>query len=66
MNNTQHRHDKQDEINPQQDQQQKTRQQQEAKKQGHNPDMLHKDLSSQVHEHERVHEQELVETRLTR
>jgi hypothetical protein len=66
MNNTQHKLDRQDKINPQQDQQQKTRRQQEAKKQGRKPDMLHKDLSSQVHEHERVHEQELVETRLTR
>ena len=43
MNNTKHKHDRQDTINPQQDQQQQTRQQQEAKKQGQKPDMLHKD-----------------------
>lgn len=60
MNNTKHKHDRQDTINPQQDQQQQTRQQQEAKKQGQKPGMLHKDPAPQVHEHE------LVEARLTR
>ncbi len=61
MNNTKHKHDKQDQIHPQQEQQHKTRQLQEAKKQGHNPGMLHKDL-----DHYQVHEHELLETRMTR
>jgi len=60
MNNTQYKHDKQ--INPQKDQQQKTRQQQEAKKQqgNHIPGMFHKDS-----DHYQVHEHELIETRMT-
>jgi hypothetical protein len=59
MNKPQNKHDQQ--INPNQDQQQKTRQQQEAKKQGQKPVMLHKDQ-----DHHQVHEHELIESRLTR
>jgi hypothetical protein len=62
MNNTKHKHDKQDYTHPHEDQQQKTRQQQETKKQGHKPDMLHKDANHQV----QVHEHELPEMRMTR
>jgi hypothetical protein len=66
MNNTKHKHDKQDHTSPLEDQQQKTRQYQEGKKQGQQPAMLHKDLrETQVHEHE-VHEHEMLETRMTR
>ena len=61
MNKTTHNHDRQDQINPQQDQQQKTRQQQEAKKLGHKPVMLPKDQ-----DHYQVHEHESIEMRMTR
>ncbi len=56
MNNTQYKN----QIHPQQDQQQQTRQQQEAKKQGRKADVLHKDSSNQVQEHDKP------ELRLTR
>jgi hypothetical protein len=59
MNNTQYKHDKQ--INPHKDQQQKTRQPQEAKKTGQKPSMFHKD-----EDHYQVHEHESIETRMTR
>lgn len=56
MNNTQYKN----QFHPQEDQQQKTRQQQEAKKPGRKADVLHKDSSNLVQEHERP------ELRLTR
>jgi len=50
MNNT--KHDRQDQFNHQQNQQQKTKQEHGPKKQGQQPNMLHKDRISPAQEHE--------------
>jgi len=50
MNNTKNTPDRQDQINQQQNQQQKTRHDQESKKQGQNPSKLQTDLISREHE----------------
>jgi len=65
MNNTTNKHTKQDQINQQQHQRQKTKQQQGPNQQSRQPIMLHEDLKHVIHAPQ-DHEHEHPETRLTR